>query len=112
MSDADCPQPEGAPQPELRHPASDPVRLRHRQGDKAARGSVSMMERGFNSKHLERPNILLYFLLLYYYVKIMIWDLLFILQTYLLLTLQLRDQCHFISVNSTNFQCSTNRCVL
>ena len=56
--------------------------------------------------------ILLYFLLLYYYVKIMIWDLLFILQTYLLLTLQLRDQCHFISVNSTNFQCSTNRCVL
>ena len=58
MSDADCPQPEGAPQPELRHPASDPVRLRHRQGDKAARGSVSMMERGFNSKHLDRPNIL------------------------------------------------------
>ena len=43
MSDADCQEPEGAAQPELRHPAGHPVRLRHCQGHQAARGVVSVM---------------------------------------------------------------------
>ena len=33
---------EGAPQPELRDAAGDPVRLRHRQGHQAAGGALSM----------------------------------------------------------------------
>lgn len=43
VSDADCQEPEGASQPELRHPAGHPVRLRHCQGHQAARGVVSVM---------------------------------------------------------------------
>ena len=37
MSDADCEESEGAAQPELRDPAGHTVRLRYRQGHKAAR---------------------------------------------------------------------------
>ena len=44
MSDADCQESEGAAQPELRHPAGHPVRLRYCQGHQAARGVVSVKE--------------------------------------------------------------------